>query len=194
MPPGQTPSQTPSQTVGPFFGPALIWPGAETLVRAKTRGERIVIEGRVFDGDGAPVADAMIEIWQANAEGRYDHPDDSQQKQLDPDFHGFGRVATDPSGGYRLRTIRPGAVAARDLGLQAPHINVAVFARGLLKHLVTRIYFPNEPLNADDPILKTVPPDRRPTLVARAIENAAGPGFRFDIVLQGDNETVFFSL
>ncbi|MFI5351414.1 MAG: protocatechuate 3,4-dioxygenase subunit alpha [Candidatus Binatales bacterium] len=188
MPPGQTPSQT----IGPFFGPALIWPGTEILVRAKTRGERIVIEGRVLDGDGAPVGDAMIEIWQANAEGRYDHPDDSQQKQLDPDFHGFGRVATDSSGGYRLRTIRPGAVAARDAGLQAPHINVAVFARGLLKHLVTRIYFPNEPLNADDPILKAVPPDRRPTLVA--IENAAEPGFRFDIVLQGDNETVFFSV
>jgi len=93
-----------------------------------------------------------------------------------------------------LRTIRPGAVAARGLGLQAPHINVAVFARGLLKHLVTRIYFPNEPLNADDPILKTVPLDRRPTLVARAIENAAEPGFQFDIVMQGDSETVFFSL
>ena len=106
--------QTPSQTVGPFFRPSLIRPGLDLLINPKTRGERIVIEGRVLDGDGAPVDDAMVEIWQANADGRYDHPEDTQEKRLDPNFHGFGRAATNADGWFRFRTIKPGAVPAHD--------------------------------------------------------------------------------
>jgi protocatechuate 3,4-dioxygenase, alpha subunit len=185
------PLQTPSQTVGPFFKPALVRVGNEVLVTSKSRGERITIEGRVLDGDGAAVGDAMIELWQANADGRYDHPDDSQEKLLDPDFHGFGRAATDERGRFRFYTIKPGSVPGPGDLLQAPHINVSIFARGLLKRLITRIYFPGEPLNPTDAVLNTVPPQRRASLVARTDQ----PGIlRFDIVLQGENETVFFDL
>jgi protocatechuate 3,4-dioxygenase alpha subunit len=186
--------QTPSQTIGPFFRPSLIRPGLDLPVNPQTRGERIVIEGRVLDGDGVPVDDAIVEIWQANADGRYDHPDDTQEPRLDPNFHGFGRAATDASGWFRFRTIKPGAIPAPGEGLQAPHINVTIFARGLLKHLVTRIYFPDEPLNASDPVLALVPAERRSTLLARAIETAGERVFRFDIVLQGEHETVFLGI
>ena len=188
------PLQTPSQTVGPFFKPALIRPGQESLVTPKTRGERITIEGRVLDGDAAPVSDAMIELWQANADGRYDHPDDPQEKLLDPDFHGFGRAATDERGCFRFHTIKPGSVPGSGNILQAPHINVSIFARGLLKRLITRIYFPGEPSNVTDPVLSTVAPERRSTIIGR-LENGERAGvLRFDIVLQGENETVFFDL
>ncbi|MFZ2059983.1 MAG: protocatechuate 3,4-dioxygenase subunit alpha [Candidatus Binatus sp.] len=185
------PLQTPSQTVGPFFKPALIRPGQESLITPKTRGERITIEGRVLDGDSAAVSDAMIELWQANADGRYDHPDDSQEKLLDPDFHGFGRAATDEHGRFRFYTIKPGPVPGPANLLQAPHINVSIFARGLLKRLVTRIYFADEPLNITDAVLKTVAPERRSTMIAHIDQ----PGIlRFDVVLQGENETVFFDV
>jgi protocatechuate 3,4-dioxygenase alpha subunit len=184
------PLQTPSQTVGPFFKPALIRSGQESLVTPKTRGERITIEGRVLDGDAAGVSDAMIELWQANADARYDHPDDSQEKLIDPDFHGFGRAATDERGCFRFYTIKPGSVPGPGDLLQAPHINVSIFARGLLKRLVTRIYFPDEPLNAVDAVLNSVAAERRSTLAAR-VENGV---LRFDIVLQGENETVFFDV
>jgi protocatechuate 3,4-dioxygenase alpha subunit len=183
--------QTPSQTVGPFFKPALIRSGLAVLATAKSRGERITIEGRVLDGDAAGVSDAMIELWQANAVGRYDHPDDAQEKLLDPHFHGFGRAATDESGHFRFYTIKPGAVPGSDNVLQAPHINVSIFARGLLKRLVTRIYFPGEPLNAGDAVLNAVAAERRSTLVAK-IERP--DLLRFDIVLQGEHETVFFDV
>jgi len=186
--------QTPSQTVGPFFKPALVRAGDESLVTPKSRGERITIEGRILDGDATPVSDAMIELWQANAAGRYDHPDDSQEKLIDPEFHGFGRAATDELGRFRLYTIKPGSVPGPGNLLHAPHINVSIFARGLLKRLVTRIYFPGEQLNATDAVLSTVAPGRRSTLIAR-IENSDQPGvLRFDIVLQGENETVFFDV
>lgn len=186
--------QTPSQTIGPFFGPALIRPELETMVRAATRGERLTIIGRVIDGDGAPVADALIEIWQANAEGRYDHPEDTQEKLLDPNFHGFGRFATGGDGQYRIATIRPGAVPGPGAVLQAPHLNAGIFARGLLKRLVTRIYFPDEPLNANDAVLMSVPTPRRSTLIARADASLPAGTLRFDIVLQGAGETVFFDV
>jgi protocatechuate 3,4-dioxygenase, alpha subunit len=186
--------QTPSQIIGPFFGPALIRPGLETMVRPTTRGERVRIEGRVFDGDRAAVADAMIEIWQANAEGRYHHPEDTQEKLLDDHFHGFGRAATDEGGWYRFYTIKPGPVPGAGATLQAPHINVAIFARGLLKRLVTRIYFPDEPLNANDPVMTAVPPQRRATLIASAGAPLPAETLRFDIILQGENETVFFDI
>jgi protocatechuate 3,4-dioxygenase, alpha subunit len=186
--------QTPSQTVGPFFKPSLIRAGSETLATAKTRGERIIVAGRVLDGDGAAVNDAMIEIWQANADGRYDHPDDQQEKLIDPNFRGFGRAATDEEGRFRFATIMPGAVAGSGGVAHAPHINVSIFARGLLKRLVTRIYFPGEPLNAADPLLAFVPAARRSTLIARAGSSAPMREFIFDINLQGANETVFLDI
>jgi protocatechuate 3,4-dioxygenase alpha subunit len=182
--------QTPSQTVGPFFKPALIRSGQESLVTASTRGERVAIEGCVLDGDAAAVSDAMIELWQANADGCYDHPEEFQEKIYDPDFRGFGRSATDERGRFRFHTIKPGPVAGPGTVLQAPHINVSIFARGLLKRLVTRIYFPDDSLNAD-PVLNNVAAERRTTLVA----NFDQPGIlRFDIVLQGEHETVFFDV
>jgi len=185
------PLQTPSQTVGPFFKPALIRSGQESMVTPKSRGERITIEGRVLDGDAAGVSDAMVELWQANADGRYDHSDDSQEKLVDPDFHGFGRAATDERGCFRFYTIKPGSVPGPGNLLQAPHINVSIFARGLLKRLVTRIYFPDDPLNTADPVLNSVAAERRSTLVAHTDQ----PGIlRFEIVLQGKNETVFFDV
>jgi protocatechuate 3,4-dioxygenase, alpha subunit len=186
--------QTPSQTVGPFFGFALPREGYEALVTDATAGERIAIEGRVLDGDGAPLNDALIEIWQANAAGRYDHPDDRQEKPLDPAFHGFGRCPTDESGRFHFRTIRPGPVSGPGNTLQAPHINVTVFARGMLKQLVTRIYFEGEPSNADDPILGLVgEPERRKTLIAKR-GNGKNSTYTFDIRLQGPGETVFFDV
>src|SRR5438067_1483847 len=160
---------TPSQTVGPFFSLGLDRPDWNDLTVGNPQGERIVIEGRVLDGDGAPVPDAVVEIWQANAAGRYNHPDDHQEeKPLDPRFRGFGRAATDSEGRFRIVTIKPGPVPGRGNSLQAPHINVALFARGLLRHLYTRIYFADEAANAADPLLSSID-DRaaRATLLAR---------------------------
>lgn len=187
--------QTPSQTVGPFFHFALPFRGGEVLVTDKTKGERIEIAGRVIDGDGKPLNDAMIEIWQANAAGRYDHPEDQQSdKPLDPAFHGWGRCATDTDGNFRFLTIRPGPVPGPGNTLQAPHINVTVFARGMLRQLVTRLYFEGEKLNENDPILARIPDaDRRTTLIARRANGKDGP-YRFDLILQGKGETVFFDV
>jgi protocatechuate 3,4-dioxygenase, alpha subunit len=185
---------TPSQTIGPFFKPSLVRSGDEKVAARESRGEQIAIVGRVLDGDGAPVDDAMVEIWQANADGRYDHPDDQQEKLIDPHFHGFGRAATDEDGYFRFETIKPGPVPGIGNVLQAPHINASVFARGLLKGLVTRIYFPDEPSNASDAVLNAVPNARRSTLIARIDSKSPQPTFRFDIVLQGENETVFLDV
>ncbi len=183
---------TSSQTVGPFFSCALLRDPLNDLVRPETRGERITIVGRVLDGDGVAVPDAMIEIWQANADGRYRHPEDKQEARLDPAFEGFGRAGTDANGAFRLSTIKPGAVTGRGAKLQAPHINVTVFARGLLNHLNTRIYFPDEALNATDEWLQAVDAARRHTLIAKSEAAAGARVFRFDIMLQGKDETVFF--
>ena len=141
------------------------------------------------------VSDAMIELWQANADGRYDHPDDSQEKLLDPDFHGFGRAATDERGCFRFYTIKPGSVPGSGNILQAPHINVSIFARGLLKRLITRIYFPGEPIERRRPCPEHAwrQIDAQPSSVESRIGERAGV-LRFDIVLQGENETVFFDL
>lgn len=187
---------TPSQTVGPFFHLALDRPQWADLTEAGPLGERIAIAGRVTDGDGAPVADACLELWQANAAGRYNHPDDARSdKPLDPNFRGFGRVSTDADGGFRFLTIRPGAVPGRGNALQAPHISVAVFARGLLKQLHTRIYFAGEPTNVADPVLLSIDdPAVRQTLVATRSGGPDIPLWRFDIRLQGDGETAFFEL
>ena len=188
---------TSSQTIGPFFHRALLHEGWNDLGARGANGERIAIEGRVLDGEGAPVSDAMLELWQANAAGRYDHPEDRQEKPLDPNFHGFGRTPTDDEGRFRFSTIKPGPVPGRGDSVQAPHINLTVFARGLLKQLVTRIYFPDEPLNAGDPLLKAVPAERRATLIATATGQGTGGAGRvlhFDVILQGATETVFLDV
>ena len=189
---------TASQTVGPFFAPALLREDARcnVLVRPETAGERIRIEGRVLDGDGAPVPDALVEIWQANAYGRYNHPADHGPAPLDPSFLGFGRSGTVEDGSYWFETVRPGRVPFDGERLQAPHLCVTVFARGLLNHVVTRLYFEDEPANAGDPVLQCVPDERRATLLATRESGRAGAQvvYRFDIVLPGAGETAFFNL
>ena len=187
---------TGSQTVGPFFGPALLRDGArrQVLVGPATSGTRLRIEGRVLDGDGAPVPDALIEIWQANAHGRYHHPADGRDLPLDQSFIGFGRTGTEEDGAYWFETVKPGRVPGPDGTLQAPHIVVTVFARGLLNHVVTRLYFADDPTTDQDPILARVPTDRRPTLLAQPTEREGQRDYRFNIVLQGAGETVFFNL
>ena len=187
---------TASQTVGPFFHLGMARPDWADLTRDNPAGERILVEGRVLDGDGAPVPDAVIEVWQANAAGRYNHPDDVQaDKPLDPHFRGFGRAATDSEGRFRITTIRPGPVPGRGNTLQAPHLTLAVFGRGLLRHLYTRLYFADEPANANDPLLSSIEDEAaRRTLLARRTDRGGTPGYSFDIVLQGENETVFLDI
>jgi len=186
---------TPAQTVGPFFHAALHRAGWNDLTAGGARGERIAVEGRVLDGDGLPCDDALIEIWQANAAGKYAHPDDPQPAdRLDPGFTGFGRALTDANGRYRFTTVRPGRVPGASGALQAPHVNAGIFARGLLRRLCTRIYFADEPSNDSDPVLASIadPAARRTLLAARR----PGPEvlYRFDIVLQGKGETAFFDV
>jgi protocatechuate 3,4-dioxygenase, alpha subunit len=191
---------TPSQTVGPYFAYGLTPDGryewndafSNNLVTADTTGDRIRIEGQVLDGDGKPAADCMLEIWQADAQGRFADPKDSRALP-NAKFHGFGRCGTGANGEYAFDTIKPGQVPDPDGKAQAPHILVAVFARGMILHNYTRIYFDGEAANATDPVLALVPADRRATLIAkRASEGNAV--YRFDIRLQGDNETVFFDV
>lgn len=182
---------TPPQTVGPFFRPSLLGEPRTSLATDATSGERIVVEGRVLDGDGRPVADAMLEVWQANASGRYRHPADTRDVPLDEGFVGFGRSGTDTDGRFRFETVKPGAVPGRGDTWQAPHLSVLVFARGLLDRLATRIYFEDDGSLATDPFLLRVPEHRRPTLVARKVSSSPTT-FRHDVVLQGDAETVFF--
>ncbi len=187
---------TPSQTVGPFFHLGMARAEWSDLTAENPAGEKIAIEGRIIDGDGAPVPDAIIELWQANAAGRYNHPDDRQEdKPLDPHFRGFGRAATDAEGRFRVVTIKPGPVPGRGNALQAPHINIALFARGLLIHLYTRIYFADEPANAADPLLASIEDEAvRGTLLAKRAPGGSPALYRFDIVLQGENETVFLDI
>jgi protocatechuate 3,4-dioxygenase, alpha subunit len=191
------PERTPSQTVGPYlhigltqgdYGQREIFTTA--LADPGLAGTHIRIVGRVFDGEGNIVPDGLVEIWQADAQGRYAHPADGRPLSSNS-FRGFGRCATDKDGGFAFSTIKPGSVPGPGGAMQAPHINVGIFARALVKRLFTRIYFPGEPGNTSDPVLTLVPAERRDTLVAKA--DAASPGlFRFDIRLQGAGETVFF--
>ena len=198
---------TVSQTAGPFFHIGLEWLFSERVVEADAPGLHIAIEGRVLDGAGAPVSDALIEVWQADGNGRYarghtqqadqqpdrqaDPKDAQQASPVSPGFRGFARVPTSNDGGFRLATIKPGRVPAPGGGLQAPHILVALFMRGLLRHAVTRIYFADEPSNEEDLVLGRVPASRRSTLTARP-----KPGtpkiFEWNIIMQGLHETVFF--
>lgn len=189
--------QSPSQTVGPYFAQGLLRKGdpvfTNVLVSENTEGERIRIEGGVFDAEGRPIEDAMLEIWQANRHGRYNHPLDEQDKPLDPEFMGHGRAATDIKGHYGFETIKPGPVPGPGNKTQAPHINVIVFARGMLSHAFTRIYFEDEPANQTDSVLMSIEdPARRNTLIARREEADGAVIYRFDIRFQGEHETAFF--
>lgn len=185
---------TPTQTVGPFFAPALLRDVQNILVTDKTAGQRVRVEGRVFDGAGAPVPDAMIEIWQANAHGRLNHPRDTRDLPLDPEFSGFGRSGTDDNGRYWFETVKPGPVPFQSDQMQAPHLSVTIHARGMLNHAQTRLYFEDEPANQSDPILALVPAERRSTLIARRDEADGAVVYYLDIVLQGRGETVFFNI
>lgn len=164
---------TPSQTVGPFLHIGLPWPDGPLAVADGTP-DSFTISGRVVDGAGEALPDALVETWQAGGTGQ----------------QGFARCPTDADGGYWIRTVRPPASPARDGSVEAPHIDVSVFSRGLLDRLVTRIYFPEADENATDPVLASVDPHRRGTLIATAVDG----GYRFDIRLQGDGETVFFDV
>ena len=187
--------QTPAQTVGPFYAIGLTRKMMNVLAKESTQGGRIRIEGQVFDGDGAAIPDVMLEIWQANAYGRYHHPDDKQEKPLDPSFIGWGRSGTDEKCFYSFETIKPGPVPGNNDSVQAPHVNFVIFARGMLLHAYTRMYFADEPANASDPVLNSIKnKKRRATLIAGREDRNDKPVYRFDIRLQGDNETVFFDM
>lgn len=195
--------QTPSQTVGPFFAYGLT-PGqygyplpdvaTAELCGEGALGERVRLVGRVFDGAGAVIPDAMLELWQPDARGRWVHPADTGGDNApDPEFRGFGRcgTGTDPHSRFSFHTVKPGAPGPGE----APHMTLAVFMRGLLTHVYTRVYFDDEAAaNAADPVLQKVPAARRETLVARRQETADGPVYRFDLHMQGPNETVFFDV
>jgi protocatechuate 3,4-dioxygenase alpha subunit len=192
---------TPSQTVGPYFAYGLTSNGrydwndafSNNLVTPDTSGERVRVEGRVFDGDGQPVPDCMLEIWQADAQGRFSDPQDKRALP-NSSFKGFGRCGTDANGGYAFDTIKPGTVPDPDGKPQAPHLLLAIFARGMLLQNYSRIYFGGEPANATDPVLALVPMDRRATLIAQQANCNGNAIYRLDIHLQGDNETVFFDV
>jgi protocatechuate 3,4-dioxygenase alpha subunit len=180
---------TGSQTVGPYLHIGLNWLVTSNIAARGVKGERVSVSGRLLDGDGVGVSDGLIEIWQANSHGKYAHPEDRQAKPLERGWRGFGRIPTDAKGSFRFSTIKPGRVPGPHGKPQAPHLVVSVFMRGLLKHLATRMYFPDELANAEDPVLKLVPAARRATLIAKRKAKGA---LEWDIVLQGRNETVFF--
>ncbi len=181
-------THTPSQTVGPYLSIGLPWPDGPDVVADGVPGA-FRLHGVVTDGAGDPVPDALVETWQADPAGRFDHPDDPRGAVSG--FRGFGRCPTDDSGRYGIRTLKPGPVPGPDGAPQAPHLDVSVFARGLLHRVVTRVYFADEEAaNARDAVLAGVPEARRATLLAVP----DGTGYRFDIRLQGDDETVFFAI
>ena len=202
---------TPSQTVGPYFAYGLAphsrcqWSPDQTaydwketvganLITPDATGEKIRIEGRVTDGDRLPINDAMIEIWQADAQGRYASPTDKRAR-TNALFKGFGRSATGADGAYSFDTIKPGSVPGPNGKQQAPHIVVCIYSRGLLRQVYTRLYFSDEAeANSRDPVLNSVPSERRPTLVASREATPGAPVYRFNIHMQGDAETVFFDI
>ncbi len=184
--------QTPSQTIGPFFHPELVHSGESVLIDDHTSGQPIRIQGMVIDGEGKPVLDAFLEIWQADSQGFFNHPADPNCQQADKHFRGFGRSGTVNGGRYEFLTVKPGSFPGRDGQAQAPYINVRIFARGMLIHAYTRLYFSDEALNESDSVLNAIEPARRPTLIAMKQDVAGLPTYRFDIHMQGENETVFF--
>jgi protocatechuate 3,4-dioxygenase, alpha subunit len=184
------------QTVGPFFSIGLSPLYCDNLAGAGVSGERVEVSGQIVDGDGKPVPDGLIEIWQANAHGKYAHPDDVQDRPIEKGFSGFGRVATDADGRFRFTTIKPGGVPGPDsrrgeATFQAPHLAISVLTRGLLRRLVTRMYFPDDPNNGADLVLSLVEPSRQETLIAKKIDGRTGV-LEWNVVLQGKDETVFF--
>ena len=189
---------TPSQTVGPFFAHVLTPRDyamreifSAEVATPDAVGEPVVIQGYVMDGDGEPIVDAMIEIWQADGEGCYAG---ARAEPTNAAFTGFGRSELDSNGFFSFRTVKPGRVPGPGGVLQAPHVNVGIFARGLLKRLFTRFYLDGEEANATDPVLALVPADRRPTLIATRQERGAETVYTFNIRLQGEGETVFFDI
>jgi protocatechuate 3,4-dioxygenase, alpha subunit len=182
--------QTPSQTIGPFFAVALCWPDGPDVVPEGTPGA-VWLGGRVTDGAGEPVPDALVETWQADGAGRFAHPDDPRGPTTLA-FRGFGRCPTDADGRWAVRTVKPGPLPTAEGGLEAPHVNVSVFARGLLNRVVTRVYLPDEAeANAADPVLASIPD---PQVRARLVAVADGDRLRFDIRLQGEQETPFLAI
>jgi protocatechuate 3,4-dioxygenase, alpha subunit len=187
---------TTSQTVGPFFRIGLERLYVDDLTAPGIPGERIEIAGRILDGDGQGVPDAVVEIWQADAQGQYPAPENvdtnaNKSTHSESVFRGYGRVSTEPDGLFHFKTIKPGRVPAPDDTLQAPHVAVSIFMRGLLRRLVTRLYFPDDPANSQDFILNMVDPDRRATLIAKK-SATRGDLLEWNVILQGPHETVFF--
>lgn len=185
---------TPSQTVGPFLHIALTWADGNLVVPRDFPGA-IRIVGTLYDGNNDPIPDGLIETWQADPEGRFDHPDDLRGEKEPPEgFIAFGRATTLEGGRFEIVTAKPGPIPAGGGEVEAPHLNVSVFARGMLDRLVTRIYFSDEPeANVADPVLNSVKLERRPRLIA--VADPADPStYRFDIYLQGEHESIFFAL
>ncbi|HZQ00397.1 MAG TPA: protocatechuate 3,4-dioxygenase subunit alpha [Reyranella sp.] len=186
---------TPSQTIGPFYFGTIIKAYRADLAPPGVAGERIELALTLHDANDAIVPDGLFEIWQANSHGRYNHPDDRRNLPLDAGFEGYGRASTDTAGTARFGTVKPGRVpwphgGAHGGGMQAPHINVSIFARGVLNRLATRVYFDGDPANAEDPVLKMVPAERRASLIAKR-QNGA---WQLPIYLGGAKETVFFDV
>jgi protocatechuate 3,4-dioxygenase alpha subunit len=181
---------TPSQTIGPFYFGTIVKAYRADLAPLGVAGERIELAVTLHDAEGVIVPDGLIEIWQANSHGRYNHPEDRRNLPLDSGFEGYGRASTDPSGTAHFGTVKPGRVPWPAGGMQAPHVNVSVFARGVLNRLATRLYFDGEPANAEDPVLKMLPADRLVTLMARR----SGTAWHLPIYLSGAKETVFFDV
>lgn len=181
---------TPSQTIGPFYFGTIIKAYNADLAPPGVAGERIELALTLHDAEGAIVPDGLLEIWQANSHGRYNHPDDRRNLPLDAGFEGYGRASTDTKGTARFSTVRPGRVPWPAGGMQAPHINVSVFARGVLNRLATRLYFDGDPALGEDPVLRLVDPARRGSLIARR-DNGA---WHLPIYLGGAKETVFFDV
>ena len=195
--------QTASNTIGPFFHHIMtpedhdfVGITDNRMAGKSTKGERIKVEGRILDGDGKPLRAAMLEIWQANAAGRYNAPQDARNDvKLDKKFTGFGRVSAGNRGKFEFETIKPGAVPSSGNALQAPHINLTLFAAAIHSHLYTRLYFSDETdANDIDPVLTSVGEKRRVTLIAKRKNTKDGPVYRFDVKLGGDGETVFFDV
>lgn len=201
-------AETASQTAGPYVHIGLAPQAAgfnifeknfsHVLTNSHTKGERIIVEGRVFDGSGTPVRDVLLEVWQANAAGRYNHPADQQvDKNLDEDFRGWGRTCSDfDSGVWRFDTIKPGAVTGRDGRMMAPHLNLWIVARGINIGLNTRMYFSDEQAaNETDPVLNLIEWEvRRNTLIGKREKRGDEVVYTFDVYLQGEKETVFFDV
>ncbi len=183
-----TPECVGSQTVGPYYSIGLDSLVSETLAGPGVPGRHITIAGTLFDADGLPVPDAIVELWQASSRGDYN----TQPTQTSESFSGFARLSTHDNGRFRVHTIAPGPVPYPDGRMQAPHIVVLVFMRGLMRHLVTRMYLPDHPMNTADPVMQLIPQSRRGTLIANAADDS-GNQLCWDIHLQGEQETVFFA-